>query len=66
MPWGPVLDRHYYSRRDTVGAFFKLRFKAFNNEADYGALLAGLRAILGMGARDVEIYSDSRLVINQV
>ena len=45
---------------------FRLNFRTFNNEAEYKALLAGLRAVLGMGAWDVEIYSDSRLVVNQV
>ena len=45
---------------------FRLRFRAFNNEAEYEALLVGLKAVLGMGARDVEIYSDSWLVVNQV
>ena len=43
---------------------FRLGFRASNNKAEYEALLAGLRTILGMGARDVEIYSDSRLVVN--
>ena len=45
---------------------FRLRFRAFNNEAEYKALLAGLRTVLNMGARDVEIYSDSQLVVSQV
>ncbi|XP_030933689.1 uncharacterized protein LOC115959443 [Quercus lobata] len=45
---------------------FRLRFRASNNEAEYKALLAGLRAIMGIGARDVEVYLDSRLVVNQV
>ena len=45
---------------------FRLSFRASNNAAKYEALLARLRAVLGMGARDVEIYSDSRLVVNQV
>ena len=38
---------------------FKLGFRASNNETKYEALLAGLRAIMDMGAREVEIYSDS-------
>ena len=38
---------------------FKLGFRASNNEADNEALLAGLRAVLDLGAREVEIYSDS-------
>ena len=41
-------------------------FRASNNEAEYEALLAGLKTVLGMGARDVEAYSDSWLVVNQV
>ena len=39
-------------------------FKASNNKAEYEALLAELRAILNMGAREVEVYSDSWLVVN--
>ena len=38
---------------------FRLGFRASNNEAEYEALLAGLRAILDMGAREVEVYSYS-------
>ena len=45
---------------------FRLGFRAFNNEAEYEALLAGLRTVLGMGTWDVEIYSNSQLVVNQV
>ena len=43
---------------------FRLGFRASNNEAEYEALLAGLRAILDMGAQEVEIYSDSWLVVS--
>ena len=45
---------------------FRLGFKSSNNKAKYEAFLVGLRTILGMGARDIKIYSDSRLVVNQV
>ena len=34
---------------------FKLGFKASNNEAEYEALLAGLRAALGLKATNIEI-----------
>ena len=44
---------------------FRLGFSASNNEAEYEALLAGLRAVSRLEARDVEIYSDSRLIVNQ-
>ena len=45
---------------------FRLGFRASNNEAEYKALLAGLKAVRDMGAREVEVYSNSRLVVNQV
>ena len=45
---------------------FRLGFRASNNETKYEALLAGLRAIMDMGAREVEIYSDSQLLVSQV
>ena len=45
---------------------FRLGFRASNNEAEYEALLAGLRAVPDMGAREVEVYSDFWLVVNQV
>ena len=43
---------------------FRLGFRASNNEAKYEALLVGLRTVLGMGTRDIEIYSDSQLVVS--
>ena len=43
---------------------FRLGFRASNNEVEYEALLAKLRTVLGMGAQDIEIYLDSRLVVN--
>ena len=45
---------------------FRLRIRASNNKVEYEALLVGLRAVLGMRAQDVEIYSNSQLVVNQV
>lgn len=45
---------------------FRLCFKASNNEAEYEALLARLRVVLDLEAQEVEVYSDSRLVVNQV
>ena len=45
---------------------FRLGFNAFNDEAEYEALLAGLRVVSVLGAKEVKVYLDSWLVVNQV
>ena len=45
---------------------FRLGLKTSNNEAKYEALLTRLRVISDLGAKEVKIYSDSRLIVNQV
>ena len=45
---------------------FRLGYKASNNEVEYKALLAELNVVLNLGAWEVEVYSDSWLVVNQV
>ena len=42
---------------------FRLGFKVSNNEVKYEALLAGLRVALSLGATNLEVYSDSQLVV---
>lgn len=49
-----------------LGHSFRLGFNASNNEAEYETLLAGLRAVSRLEARNMEIYLDSRLVVNKV
>ncbi|XP_052197259.1 uncharacterized protein LOC127804437 [Diospyros lotus] len=41
-------------------------FRVSNNEAEYEALLAGLRLAEQLGAQNVEVSSDSNLVVQQV
>ncbi|XP_059649894.1 uncharacterized protein LOC132295604 [Cornus florida] len=43
-----------------------LKFPATNNEAEYEALLAGLRLACSLQVRCLKVFSDSQLVINQV
>ena len=47
---------------------YALRFgyRASNNEAEYEALLAKLQLVTSVGAQEVQVYSDSLLVLNQV
>ncbi|XP_068309757.1 uncharacterized protein [Pyrus communis] len=53
---------------DKVAMEYALRFKfkASNNKAEYEALLAGLRLAKHLGVKQINIFSDSQLVVNQV
>ncbi|GJV72308.1 reverse transcriptase domain-containing protein [Tanacetum coccineum] len=44
----------------------RFRFEATNNEAEYEALIAGLRISEQMGVKNLQANVDSRLVANQV
>ncbi|KAM1734971.1 hypothetical protein ACFX11_020371 [Malus domestica] len=44
----------------------RFKFKASNNEAEYEALLADLRLAKHLGVKQINIFSDSQLVVNQV
>ncbi|KAM2312317.1 hypothetical protein ACFXTH_022736 [Malus domestica] len=44
----------------------RFKFKASNNEAEYEALLAGLRLAKHLGVERIDIFSDSQFVVNQV
>nr|GEX61234.1 hypothetical protein [Tanacetum cinerariifolium] len=46
--------------------FFTDRFEATNNEAEYEALIAGLRIAEEMGVKNLQANVDSKLVANQV
>ena len=45
---------------------FRLGFKVSNNEAEYETLFVGLRVASNLGVREVQVYSDSWVVVNQV
>ena len=44
----------------------RLGFLATNNEAEYEVLLMGMSVVQKMGGRVVEVFSDSRLIVDQV
>ena len=78
QPWKVFIDRASNARRVGIGIVIKslegvklehslrLGFRTSNNEAEYEALLAGLKATQKLEATDVEIYSNYRLVVSQV
>ncbi|KAG7593904.1 Ribonuclease H-like superfamily [Arabidopsis thaliana x Arabidopsis arenosa] len=51
--------------KEIIEQSFRLMFPASNNEAEYEALLAGLRLALAIGAEKIIAYCDSKLVVNQ-
>ncbi|KAK0594152.1 hypothetical protein LWI29_003803 [Acer saccharum] len=51
---------------DSVECALRFDFKATNNQAEYEALIAGLKVCTVLGADEVEIFSDSQVVVNHV
>ncbi|GKB17875.1 reverse transcriptase domain-containing protein, partial [Tanacetum coccineum] len=49
---------------DGVKFTYAMRFEATNNEAEYEALIAGLRIAEQMGVKNLQANVDSRLVAN--
>ena len=45
---------------------YKLRFLCSNNEAEYEALLVGLKVAKRLGIKKLKVFSDFELVIKQV
>ncbi|VFQ63990.1 unnamed protein product [Cuscuta campestris] len=54
----PEKFRIYYAIR--------FQFRVSNNEAEYEALINGLKILSKMGVSRVQVYSDSRLVVGQI
>ncbi|XP_016199503.1 uncharacterized protein LOC107640499 [Arachis ipaensis] len=46
--------------------FFELNYSCSNNEAEYEALIMGLKLLLERGVKNVKIFGDSQLVVHQV
>ncbi|GFZ14451.1 hypothetical protein Acr_24g0006410 [Actinidia rufa] len=44
----------------------RIGFKATNNEAEYKALLAGVKVATELGVESLDAFNDSQLVVNQV
>ena len=45
---------------------YKLAFDCSNNEAEYEALITGLKLLKNLGAKRISIYGDLELLIKQV
>uniref|UniRef100_A0A2N9F3Z1 Uncharacterized protein n=1 Tax=Fagus sylvatica TaxID=28930 RepID=A0A2N9F3Z1_FAGSY len=51
---------------DTIKQVVRLQYPTTNNEAEYEALLAGLKMAKVLGATELDVLSDSQLVVGQV
>ena len=52
--------------REQLKYVFQILFKVSNNEAEYEALLHGLRLAVSLGIKRLLVYGDSLLVVQQV
>ena len=49
-----------------IHCVIRFGFKASNNKAEYEALIVGLHLAHELQVRNVKIFNDSQLVVNQV
>nr|XP_023895403.1 uncharacterized protein LOC112007301 [Quercus suber] len=53
-------------KRTHIPFFGRLNFPSTNNATEYEACIMGLRAALGLGVKELEVYDDSALIISQI
>eukprot|EP00253_Pinus_taeda_P008768 PITA_08768 len=53
-------------KQESTHLSFKLTFQVTNNIAEYEVLLLGLNATKDMGIRDIKVFGDANLIIQQV
>ena len=56
----------YSSIKEQVKQVVRLNFSTSNNEVEYEAMIVGLDLALVLATKNVEIKSDSQLVIGQI
>jgi ribonuclease HI len=52
--------------QETISLSYKLEFETTNNVAEYEALVLGMRAAKEMGIREMAMFGDAELIIQQV
>jgi ribonuclease HI len=52
--------------QETIPLSYKLEFEATNNVAEYEALVLGLRAAKDMGIKEITVFGDAELIIQQI
>jgi ribonuclease HI len=49
-----------------IDLFIRLEFACTNNQVKYESLLHGLEYLRDLGARDVNVFGDSNLIVQQI
>jgi ribonuclease HI len=52
--------------KEEISVALKLNFSTTNNEAEYEAVIAGLSLAEHLGAKNLEIWSDSQVVVGHI
>jgi ribonuclease HI len=52
--------------QETMSLSYKLEFEATNNVAEYEALVLGLRAAKDMGIKEIVVFGDAELIVQQI
>lgn len=50
----------------TIEQAIEIRFAVTNNQVEYKALIAALELAVGMGAQDIHVHSDPKLVVGHM
>ena len=51
---------------EELSSSLRLEFRTTNNEAEYKAIIASLRMTLELGAKSMEIRSDSQVIVGHI
>jgi hypothetical protein len=77
-PWGLYFDGSVCSKRHGAGCVvvsssgvyinlsIRLEFACTNNQVEYESLLHGLEFLRDLGTRDVDVFGDSNLIVQQI
>ena len=49
-----------------LGSSLRLEFRTTNNEVEYEAIIVGLKMAFKLGAKSVEIWSDSQVIVGHI
>jgi ribonuclease HI len=52
--------------QETISLSYKLEFEATNNLAKYEALVLGSRVAKDMGIKEISVFGDAELIVNQI